>query len=74
MNVNKIEDVDYFAKVLKDNIKVIAIWEFVFNFYTFSLVGELIFIPTIFLFTVLHAFAEYSSKREKGTYKGGCFM
>lgn len=65
MNVNKIEDVDYFAKVLKDNIKVIAIWEFVFNFYTFSLVGELIFIPTIFLFTVLHAFAEHSSKREK---------
>ncbi|MDR1501246.1 MAG: hypothetical protein LBT43_02160 [Prevotella sp.] len=65
MNVNKIEDVDYFAKVLKDNIKVIAIWEFVFNFYTFNLVGELIFIPTIFFFTVLHAFAKYSSKREK---------
>ena len=65
MNVNKIENIDYFSKVLKDNLKAIAIWVFVFNFYTFNLIAELFFVPAVFLFTVLQAFAEHSSKTEK---------
>lgn len=68
VNINKVENINYFSKIIKDNIKIITIWEFLFNFYTLSLVGELIFIPIIFLFTSMEAFAENSSK-QKDSYK-----
>jgi hypothetical protein len=64
MNINKAKDVSYFLSVIKDNIKIIVVWEFMFNFYTLSLAGELVFIPLIFLFTTMQAFAEDSSKQE----------
>lgn len=63
MNINKAENTNYFSKIIKDNIKVIAIWEFVFNFYTLSLTWELVLIPVIFLFSSMQVFAEYSSKK-----------
>ena len=69
MNINKVENVDYFSKLIKDNIKIIAIWEFLFNLYTLSLVGELILVPIVFLFTVMEFFAEYSSKQEESLKK-----
>ncbi|WP_321435900.1 hypothetical protein [uncultured Bacteroides sp.] len=64
ININKAEDVNYFSGLIKDNIKIIVFWEFMFNFYTLSLVGELVFIPLIFLLTTMQAFAEDSSKQE----------
>ena len=69
MNINKVENVNYFSKLIKDNLKIIAIWEFLFNFYTLSLVWELILIPAVFLFTVIETFAEYSSKQEENHKK-----
>ncbi len=69
MNINKVENVNYFSKLIKDNIKIIAIWEFLFNFYTLSLVWELVFIPIVFMFSVIEAFAEHSSKQEESHKK-----
>ncbi len=63
MNTNKAENINYFSKIVKDNIKVVAIWEFVFNFYTLSLIWELVLIPVIFLFSSMQVFAEHSSKK-----------
>ena len=57
-------EASYFSKLVKDNIKVIAIWEFIFNFYTFSLIGELIIIPIVSMFTILQVFAEHSSLKK----------
>ena len=65
INVNKAESAGYFSKVVKDNIKAVAIWEFIFNFYTLSLIGELILIPVVFLFNTMQVFAEYSSKKNE---------
>ncbi len=59
MNINKIENVNYFSGLIKDNIKIIIIWEFLFNFYTFSLIGELVFIPVVTLFSSMGIFAKY---------------
>lgn len=63
MNINKAENVNYFSKIIKDNTKAVAIWEFVFNFYTLNLIWELALIPVIFLFSGIQIFAEYSSKK-----------
>ena len=65
VNINKIENANYFSKLIIDNIKIIAVWEFLFNFYTLNLVWELILIPILFLFSAMEAFAEHSSKQEK---------
>lgn len=64
INNNKAENINYFSKLIKDNIKITAIWEFLFNFYTLSLFWELILIPVVFMFATI-AFAENSSKKEE---------
>lgn len=69
MNINKVESVNYFSKLIKDNIKIIAVWEFIFNFYTLSLAWELLFIPVVFMFSAIEIFAEYSSKQEESHKK-----
>lgn len=56
MNSDKVESVDYFvnyfSKLIKDNIKIVVVWEFLVNLYIFSLSWELILIPVVFLFTI----------------------
>lgn len=69
MNINKVENVNYFSSLIKDNIKVIVIWEFLFNFYTLSLIGELVLIPVVSLFSIMEVFAEHSSKQEESHKK-----
>ncbi|WP_165026124.1 hypothetical protein [Dysgonomonas sp. ZJ279] len=69
MNINKVENVNYFSKLIKDNIKIIAIWEFLFNLYTLSLIGELLLIPIVSLFSIMEVFAEHSSKKEESHKK-----
>lgn len=69
ININTIENVNYFSKLIKDNIKIIAIWEFLFSFYTLSLVWELVLIPAVFMFSVIEVFAENSSKQEESHKK-----
>lgn len=48
-------------KVLKDSIKVIVLIQFIINFYNFSFIVELIFVPVIILFVLL----EVTSKRDE---------
>lgn len=55
---------DIFSNIIKTNIKLIIIWGFIANYFTFSLAGELIFIPVVTLFTIIGVYVE-SSKTEE---------
>ncbi len=59
-NSNKINNTNYFIQILKDNFKVIIFLEFVLNFYTFSLVTELILIPIITSITILYEYSKHT--------------
>lgn len=48
-------------KVLNDSIKVIVLVQFIINFYNFSFLLELIFVPVVVLFVILEA----TSKRDE---------
>lgn len=61
-SLNKAKDSKYFKEILIDTIKVIAILEFVINFYNFSLVTELILLPVLIFIVMLQAVAEMDSK------------
>jgi len=58
-NVNDIaEDPHYFRKAIKDNLKLIAVFEFVVAFYTFSLLAELLIVPLATILVAMQAIAE----------------
>jgi hypothetical protein len=59
-NANKIENTNYFIEILKDNLKLIIFLEFVLNFYTFSLISELILIPVVTFITILYEYSKVS--------------
>ena len=52
------EDDNYFRGAIKDNFKLIAVFEFVIAFYAFSLLVELVIVPAITLLVTLQAFSE----------------
>jgi hypothetical protein len=52
----------FFKKVVKENLSLIVILEFVLNFYTFHLLIELIILPTITLIFILAAFTKNKPK------------
>lgn len=60
--VDKAKDFNYFKTIAKDYIKIILLLEFIVNFYTFSFVGELVFIPFIIIFTMCCAYLDVSSE------------
>lgn len=62
--VNKIENMRYFSHLVRDNIKIIVIWEFLFNSYTLSLPWELMLIPVVSLLTITEAFADHFAKQD----------
>jgi hypothetical protein len=51
-------------KLILDNLKVVALLEFVINTYTFSIIGELVFVPLVSLIVILKAFTEASKEYE----------
>ena len=55
---NIAEDDDYFSKAILDIVKVVAVFEFIVTFYSFSLLIEFIFIPAIFIITIMLAVVE----------------
>jgi len=58
LNLNKTaEDKDYFKKILFDNLKLILIFTFLINFYTFPLIAELLSLPIIVLIAAMSAYA-----------------
>lgn len=47
-----------FKKIVRDNVKAVIILEFLVNTYTFSLVGELLFIPVLAFLVLLDTVAQ----------------
>ena len=63
-NVNKARDFTFFKRIITDNIKVIIIVEFLFNFYTFPLVVELIMLPILTFLIIVQTYAEIYQQQE----------
>lgn len=58
--VNKFsDDENHFKKYILDSIKLIVIFEFVFNFYSFSLPVELLLIPSLAMLGGIEAIASF---------------
>ncbi len=53
-----VDDEHYFKKAILDNLKLIAVIEFVINFHTLSIWSELVLIPITFSLGAVHAYTE----------------
>jgi hypothetical protein len=51
-----------FRKIITENIKIVIVIEFLVNTYTFSLVGELVFVPFMTLIVMIDAIAQRDKK------------
>lgn len=60
--LTKSKDEDLFKKVIFNNIKVLIILEFIINTYTFSLIGEIIFLPIITFIAMIEVFSKFNKK------------
>lgn len=59
MNLNKAEkEKNFFKNILRDNLKLILIVEFVVNFHQFSLLAEMFILPVLAFLAMLQAVAE----------------
>lgn len=65
MKVTEIHRNDYFRNVVLKSLKWIIILEFIINFYTFSLITELILMPIVLLTVTTQAFADIYSRKDK---------
>jgi hypothetical protein len=66
LSLNKAgKEENFFKNILRDNLKLLLILEFVVNFHQFSLLTELILLPIIALLAMMQAVAE----REERTMK-----
>jgi len=56
MNINKAnQKKEFFIKILKDNLKIILILEFILTLYTFNLITEIILVPILVLIGAMSA-------------------
>lgn len=60
--LTKSKDEDLFKKIIFNNIKVLIILEFIINTYTFSLIGEIIFLPMITFIAMIEVFSKFNKK------------
>lgn len=59
LNINKAaQGKGFFKKVLKDNLRVIIVLEFVVNLYTFNFFIELVLVPILFFVIAMNVLAE----------------
>lgn len=65
MNINKMINRRYFQNILFDSIKWTIAIEFIVNFFTFSLIKELILLPIIVLAAMMQAFASFDIKHKQ---------
>jgi len=56
------KDENLFRKIIINNIKIVMVIEFTVNTYTFSLIGELFFIPLVALIVILEVVARMDKK------------
>lgn len=67
--LNRINDFGYFTDLIKSNIAVTAIVQFMINLYSFSLVTELIALPVVAFITALNVYSEYYTENGKDYQK-----
>ncbi len=60
--IDKAKDNHFFTKLIKDNLAITAIIEFVINFWTFGLVTEIIIVPITLFIGLLYALAARERK------------
>ncbi|MBS4962884.1 MAG: hypothetical protein KH019_06925 [Phocaeicola dorei] len=63
--LNRIKDFGYFTDLIKSNIAVTAIVQFMVNLYSFSLATELIALPVVVFITALSVYSEYYTENDK---------
>lgn len=63
--IEKAKDSHFFTKLIKDNIALIVIVEFVLNFWTFRLVAEFVLVPCIVFIALLYAITSREEKYQK---------
>jgi len=63
-NVHKAKDTRYFKNILTESFKWTIVIEFLVNFYTFSLVTELIMLPILILVSATQAVSETAKQHE----------
>lgn len=63
--VDKAKNNHFFTKLIKENAALIAIIGFVLNYWTFSLLAEIIIVPVTFLFALLYALASRKKQYQK---------
>lgn len=56
LNVHKARDFTFFKQLMAGNIKIALVIEFLFNFYTFPLLIELIILPLITLLVLMQSY------------------
>lgn len=67
--LNRIKDFGYFTDLIKSNIAVTAIVQFMINLYSFSLITELIALPAVAFITALSVYSEYYTENGKDYQK-----
>ena len=55
-------DDNYFQKLIRDNVKLVVVVEFLANAYTFSLVSKLVTLPIIAFVAAMAAYSEFDEK------------
>jgi len=60
--INKAKAISYFKDFIKENLKGAIVIEFIVNFYTFSLIKELAFVPIMVFIGMLQAAAQIDKK------------
>lgn len=61
-NINKAKTSGYFKNIIKENIKWAIAVEFIVNFYTFSLLKELVLVPSMIFLASIQAVASTDKK------------
>lgn len=61
-NINKAKTEGYFKNIIKENIKWAISVEFIVNFYTFSLLKELVLVPSMIFLATIQAVASTDKK------------
>jgi hypothetical protein len=63
-NINKVDNNSYFRDIINDSIKWAIFLEFAMNFYTFSLMTELIIAPLLAFITIIKVYSEAYAKQD----------
>jgi hypothetical protein len=64
VNINKVNSKAYFKETFKDAVKGTILIEFIANFFTFSLLAELIILPIVVIAAMMQAVASFKEEHK----------